>query len=287
MKNPTLSEWMAETTSMLDLKPSSRSSYGSLQRAMVAFWGDRRISELTPLDVQRFASRSGLSASRTRQCVLVLRSSLDQAVRFGVLASNPCDGVKLPRLPRPGGRALSRDEVERLAGEADYYGAPGGDFVRFLAWTGLRWSEAVELRGRDVRGRRIDVTRAAVAVGSGGIVVGTPKSHAARTVVAPSFLRLPEAGPDGLLWSTARGRRLVSQNYRQRIWLPSCRRAGLGGTRVHDLRHSACSLLIQAGVHPRVVQQILGHSDIATTMRVYAHVRDEQLEDAAKALEAL
>jgi integrase len=252
----------------------------------VGHLGDVPISELSPLDVQRFASRSGKSASRTRQAVLILRASLDQAVRFGELASNPCDGVKLPRLPRPGGRALTREEVEAIARAADRFGGHG-DFVRFLAWTGLRWSEAVELRGRDVAGRRIVVTRAAVAVGSGGIVVGTPKSHASRTVVAPSFLRLPDAGPDELLWTTPRGARLVSQNFRQRTWLPALRRTGVEGVRVHDLRHSACSLLIQAGVHPRVVQQILGHSDIATTMRVYATIHDHQLEEAARALEAL
>jgi hypothetical protein len=110
-----LSDWLAETTELLDLKPSSRSSYGSLTRLMVAFWGDPPIRDLTPLDVQRFASRSGKSASRTRQAVHILRASLGEAVRFGELASNPCDGVKLPRLPRPSGRGLTREEVERLA----------------------------------------------------------------------------------------------------------------------------------------------------------------------------
>lgn len=286
MSSKNLSVWLAETTELLDLKPSSRASYGSLQRLLVGFLGDVPISDLTPLDVQRFASRSGKSASRTRQAIHILNGSLSEAVRFGVLSSNPCEGVKLPRLPRPGGRALTREEVERVAQAADRFGGYG-DFVRFLAWTGLRWSEAVELRGRDVHDRRIEVTRAAVAVGSGGIVVGTPKSHQSRTVVAPSFLRLPDVGEDELLWTTPRGARLVSQNFRQRVWLPALRRAGMEGVRVHDLRHSACSLLIEAGVPPRVVQQILGHSDIATTMRVYATVHSHQLDDAAAALERL
>lgn len=285
MSNKNLSVWLAETTELLDLKPSSRASYGSLARFLVSFLGDVPISDLSPLDVQRFASRSGKSASRTRQAVHVLNASLGEAVRFGELPSNPCDGVKLPRLPRPGGRGLTRADVDRLADAADRFGAPGGDFVRFMAWTGLRWSEAVELRGRDVSGRRIEVTRAAVAVGSGGVVVGTPKSHQSRTVVVPSFVRVPDAAPDELLWATARGTRLLSQNYRKRQWMPACRRAGLEGVRIHDLRHTACSLLIEAGVPPRVVQQILGHSDIATTMRVYATVHDHQLEDAAAALE--
>lgn len=285
MSKHRLSEWLAETTGMLDLKPSSRSSYGSLTRLMTAFWDDPWIDELTPLDVQRFASRSGKSASRTRQAVHVLNGSLAEAVRFGELASNPCDGVKLPRLPRPHGRGLTRADVDRLADAADRFGAPGGDFVRFMAWTGLRWSEAVELRGRDVTGRRIEVTRAAVAVGSGGVVVGTPKSHQSRTVVVPSFVRIPDAAPDELLWATSRGTRLLSQNYRKRQWLPACERAGVGAVRIHDLRHTACSLLIEAGVPPRVVQQILGHSDIATTMRVYGTVHSHQLDDAAAALE--
>lgn len=284
MSDKNLSEWLSETTELLDLKPSSRACYGSLHRLLVAHLGDVPIDRISPLDVQRFASRSGKSASRTRQAVHVLNGSLSEAVRFGVLDKNPCEGVRLPRLPRPGGRALTREQVEDLAAAADRFGGYG-DFVRFLAWTGLRWSEAVELRGRDVAGRRVEVTRAAVAVGSGGIVVGTPKSHKSRTVVAPSFLRLPAAGDDELLFATPRGTRILSQNFRQRTWLPALRRVGLEGVRVHDLRHSACSLLIEAGVPPRVVQQILGHSDIATTMRVYATVHDHQLEDAAQALE--
>lgn len=279
-KDPTLVAWLSKTTAMLDLKPSSRSSYGSLLRAMVAFWGDVRISELTPLDVQEFASHGGLSPSRRRQAVMVLNASLRQAVRYKVLDENPCEGVNLPRLPRPGGRALTREQIEALANEC----GPYRDFVRFLAYTGLRWSEAVELRGDDVEGRRIRVSRAAVAVGGGGIQVGTPKSHEARTVFVPEGVAVPERFGGELLWTTTRGKRLVSQNFRQRVWVPACERAGVEGARVHDLRHSACALMIRAGVHPRVVQQVMGHADISTTMRVYSTVYEDQLEGAAEAL---
>jgi site-specific recombinase XerD len=126
-----------------------------------------------------------------------------------------------------------------------------------------------------------------VAVGSGGIQVGTPKGGDGRTVFVPHLVDLPERAGGDLLWTTPRGARLVSQNFRQRVWLGATERAGVPGARVHDLRHSACALMIRAGVHPRVVQQVMGHADISTTMRVYSTVFEDQLEEAARALEAL
>ena len=57
--------------------------------------------------------------------------------------------------------------------------------------------------------------------------------------------------------------------------------------RFHDLRHSAASLLIAQGVLPRVVMEILGHSQIATTMNVYGHALDETMREAADRMDAI
>ena len=62
------------------------------------------------------------------------------------------------------------------------------------------------------------------------------------------------------------------------------RKVGAPDTRLHDLRHAAATLMMEAGVHPSVVSRSLGHASEAFTMAVYGHVRDEMLDQAADAL---
>ncbi len=63
-----------------------------------------------------------------------------------------------------------------------------------------------------------------------------------------------------------------------------CAKAGLRPVRLHDLRHTAASLLLAQGQHPRVVMEVLGHSQISVTMNVYSHVMPSLLHDAADAM---
>jgi integrase len=73
----------------------------------------------------------------------------------------------------------------------------------------------------------------------------------------------------------------------RRHFLPLLKRAGLSRIRFHDLRHTAATLMIQRGVHIRVVADILGHSDPAITMRVYGHVVPAMHQAAVAAMEGL
>ena len=74
-------------------------------------------------------------------------------------------------------------------------------------------------------------------------------------------------------------------NFTRRSWWPLRERAGFGGVRFHDLRHTAASLLLSAGVHPKVVQERLGHSTVALTLDVYSHVLGSLQRDAADMLD--
>ncbi len=62
------------------------------------------------------------------------------------------------------------------------------------------------------------------------------------------------------------------------------KRAELPDIRFHDLRHSAATLLLSLGVHPKVVQEILGHSQISMTMDIYSHVLPSMHQDAMNTL---
>jgi integrase len=164
---------------------------------------------------------------------------------------------------------------------------------------GLRWSDVdldaatVTVRGSmqpDERGRRvIEETKTR----SSRRLVVLPRLAVAallghRTVQARERLR---AGPRwqelGLVFPNAVGRAILPQNLLQRLLYPLLERAGLLRLRSHDLRHSAATLLLARGVHPKVVSELLEHAQIGITLDLYSHVSATMLRHAADAFDEL
>ncbi len=172
---------------------------------------------------------------------------------------------------------LTHAQLRRLADEA----GPWRVLVLLLGYTGLRWGEASALRARDIdlARRRADVSRAFSDVG-GRLVLGTPKSaESRRTVPLPRFLAdelaaaLAGKAPDDLAFTMPGGSPVRLSNWRGTTFRPARARAGLSdGLRVHDLRHTAASLMIQAGYPPKMLQAIMGHASITTTLDLYGHL---------------
>jgi len=232
---------------------------------------------------------SGLSATDIRQTVYVFSAVCQYAIRTGRLLANPVAGVKLPRPRSTRERMfLTHAEVAKLAAEAGRYGV----LVRTLAYTGLRWGEAVALRVRDVdlERRRLDVNRAFADL-AGKLVEGTPKSHQSRSVPIPPSLAeelrpmIEGRGRDELVFTSPRGGPLRLTNFRRSVWHPAVRAAGLDGLTIHGLRHTAASLYISAGTPPKVVQRILGHASITITMDLYGHLYSDEMDTWAQRLD--
>ena len=76
-------------------------------------------------------------------------------------------------------------------------------------------------------------------------------------------------------------------NFTRRSWWPLRELAGLDGLRFHDLRHGAATLLLAAGVHPKVVQERLGHATVAITLDTYSHVVTSLQRDAARKIDEI
>ncbi len=135
----------------------------------------------------------------------------------------------------------------------------------------------------------------------GTIVLGTPKSHQSRTVPVPRFIATELATatsgkhPDELVFTVPNGSIVRQSNWRRAVFLPARSRAGLSDRfRVHDLRHTAASLMIQAGYPPKMLQEILGHASITTTLDLYGHLYPgemdryaDRLDDAAGEVDAV
>jgi integrase len=142
----------------------------------------------------------------------------------------------------------------------------------------------------------IRVTESATDV-NGKLVFGPTKTRQARTVAIPRAVQAelerhletftaPTA--DALVFTSPRGEPIRLQNFRRRTWAPAVQTAELPeGLRIHDMRHTAASVLINAGVPIKSIQEHLGHSSITVTMDRYAHLYPEARQTVAAVLDSL
>ena len=276
------------------LKPSSRRPIEIAWRVHVEpRWGRTAVSAVRHSDVQTWVTE--LASMRGATTVLrafgVLAAILDVAVRDKRLSSNPARGVNLPRKVKRAHTYLTHEQVAALARES----GDKSTLVLVLAYTGLRWGEAVGLRVKDldVARRRINVTVNAVEVGD-QIEVGTPKTHKRRSVPFPAGLTVPLVGlcvgksPDDLLFADRSGGHLrrTRTDQSSRGWFSQAvRHAGVPNLTPHDLRHTAASLAVQAGANVKAVQRMLGHASAAMTLDVYAELFDDDLDAVAERLD--
>lgn len=284
---------LAWLDSRADLKPKTRHQYHSLLRLhILPTWRTVPLAKVTFEGLTQWVARltlSGLGASGVRQSVFVLSAALDHAVRSGRLRSNPARGLGLPRPSRRDYVFLTHRQVLDLAAAA----GPWRLLILVLGYTGLRWGEATALRVCDIDfdRRRIDVRHAFSDVG-GRVVLGTPKSHQSRSVPVPRFIAAELVAATGgkraddLLFTVPGGSVVRLSNWRQAAYPPARNRAGVSARfRIHDLRHTAASLMIQAGYPPKMLQEIMGHASITTTLDLYGHLYPGEMDRYADRLD--
>lgn len=227
----------------------------------------------------------------------LLSAALNTAVRAKHIRANPAAGIRLPRTVKREMRFLSRAEFALLVGEIT---EPWRPMVRFLVTSGARLSEVTALRPADVD-RRSETVRIwqAWKRGPGGYQLGPPKTRkSVRTINIPAAV-LDELDYSGeyLFTNPGRGRRGVGgpvrpPNFRANVWHPAVDRAvdkglALPRPRIHDLRHTCASWLIQRGIPLPVIQQHLGHESIEVTVGVYGHLDRRSAAAAADVMAQL
>ena len=269
--------WLATKT---DLKPSTVDAYRLDCREVLATFGGRLASSPVPSEIRRWVARQRGTSLR-RRSLIALHAAYQIAVSDGLLTSNPCASIPLPKGPTAEPRYLTWSELRALAEAAGVW-AP---LIWLLGTSGLRIGEAAGLQVGDVAGTRLRVKRT-VSYNSGGAHVGQPKSGKGRDVPVPQFVlaQLPTKArrPEDWLFVGVQGRRLNVNNWRRLVFKPAAHAAGLGDLHPHSLRHTAASLAIQAGATVLDVQHMLGHSNAATTLNVYSHIWDEHLDQVAE-----
>jgi integrase len=217
---------------------------------------------------------------------------LDHAVVKKYLRTNPLKDALGKRnkkhLPTPGieiaTNFLSLGELLTLAKECGYY----RDVVLVLGLCGLRWGELVGLKAKDLDLQKGTLTiRGALVEVDGRLSESTTKANRWRIVRLPEILRescgewIKGKNENDPLFHTETGNFIRNTNFTRRVFLPAIERAGVKKIRIHDLRHTAASIAISAKATPNMVKELLGHADVQLTMRVYAHVFEEDRETVA------
>lgn len=303
-------DWLANKEQLL--KPSSFAPLRIAWRVYVApRWATTPIGAILPSAVEKWVRELGQgvattsrireaangqqrSASVVLRAVGVLAGILDVAVRDGRIPANSARGLSnLPRYSwKPRRRYLSNEQVFRLA-----LAAPDEvkqALILTLAYTGIRWGEAVALTVDDVDSvrRRLNISRTATEV-EGAIHVGSPKSWQARSVPYPEFLvprlaALAKAGQgEALLFPSPTGGFLPrpdTASRRPSWWNKALREAQLDHLTPHALKHTAASLAVSAGANVKALQRMLGHKSAAMTLDTYADLFEDDLNAVAERL---
>jgi integrase len=302
-----LAVWLV--TARPTVRPATWRRYEQYARLHAGpFLGERPVAAVTALDLQRlYAERiaAGCAPTSVRHLHRFLHLVLDAAVAWGLRTDNPADRARPPRVPRHEIRPLSADEARRLL--AGCTGHRIEALIVLAVTTGMRQGELLALRWADVdlAAGRLAVRGSLHRGAGGGWTVDEPKTtRSRRPVVLPpvavAALQRHRARQEeerrtagrrwsdhGFVFTNRLGRPLSSQNMVQRDFHPLLARLGLPRIRFHDLRHTAATLLLQQGVHPKVVSEMLGHADVGITLDLYAHVTPAMHEAAARGLEDL
>lgn len=283
------------------VREGTHQEYSStLRRNVRPVLGAKRLGSLKPVDIQGLYTqmqKRGLKDS-VRYTHTVLKDALRQAVKWQMLGQNPADFVDLPKPSRPKVQALTQEEAARFleAAKATRWSC----FFALLLSTGLRPSEALGLYWSD-----LDLAKGTLTVRrglrrlKGKWVLEEPKTPSARrTLPLPLSLvgllseHLSSQQAQGfngpLMFTSPKGEPKHEDGIVKDYFKPLLKKAALPSTvRLYDLRHTHATLLLLAGVHPKVVAERLGHASIKITLDTYSHVLPNMQQAASEKLEAL
>lgn len=289
-----------------NVRPATHDRYRRIvERQIVPALGMIQLGKLTSTHVQDFYAErlaSGLSPTTVALYHGVLRRALNDAVKRQEALRNVCDSVTAPRPNSPEMTTWTATDVRA------FLQASAGDSLaalwRLALMTGMRRGELLALRWQDVN---LDTgmlsVRRTISRGKTGIIFGEPKTARGKRrieldagcVEALKLHRKQQVqtrlaiGPaweeTDLVFERGNGE-VLHPNVLLKRFEALRIDAGVPRIRFHDLRHTAATLMLENGAHPKIVQERLGHSDISMTLNRYSHVMPGMQRDVADRLAA-
>ncbi|MBV9688646.1 MAG: site-specific integrase [Ktedonobacteraceae bacterium] len=303
-----LSAWLESIA--YNKRPRTYERYEQIVRLhIVPLLGGIHLQKLTVQHVEAFYGeklQQGLSPTTVNTIHNVLHLALETAIDWELVTRNVCDRVSPPARAEVEFIPLSLEQIHQLirAARGSY---PLETLITLALTTGMRRGELLGLKWRDVdiQEKRLQIRRTMGrlprkfrAEGQRALAESVPKSKAGKrgVILVPLAVEALEkqrvyqqqrkkaAGEtwrdNDLVFSTSLGTPCNSDRYVTVPFKHLLQQAGLPNIRFHDLRHSAATLLLSLGIHPKIVQEILGHSNINITLTVYSHVLPTMQKDA-------
>lgn len=277
------------------VKPTTYSSIVfAVEKSLRPAFGKTAVQDVTPLAVRKWYSdlqnrKSRITGGKLSQTTTaMLKSRLSSIFNFAVrlygLPSNPCTNAVAEK------RNEKKREMKFLTVQeyAKFCACEQNELMKVafdtLFWTGMREGELLALAPEDVSDGKISITKTYIKL-NGEEIIGVPKTGSSvRVVSIPHFLQ-EELAP---LIATMSGGRLfegTSASMLRNHCKRNCVKAGVPIIRVHDLRHSHASMLIDQGVQPLLIAERLGHENVTVTLRVYSHLYKAKRDDLCSILE--
>ena len=307
-----LNTWL-ENTQKHSVRPRTYERYEEIVRLhIVPELGRYYVQKLTVQHVEVFYTKmidKGYKAVTVASFHNVLHKALDAAVKRNLVTKNVCDFADPPHGEEYEIQPLNLEQIQKLLAAAR--GLPVEALLKLALATGMRRGEIMGLKWQDINFETgaLQVRRIMSRVPSklkteekkGYVEANTKTKKSRRSILIVPFaltaleqhrkhqaVAREKAGPlwkeNDLVFCTSIGTRLNPDRDIRLPFKSILREAGLPDIRFHDLRHSAATLLLALGVHPKIVQEILGHSNIAMTMNVYSHVLPTMQQDAMSRL---
>lgn len=284
------------------VKLSTYNHYKILLRLyIVPGLGYIKLQSLTPQQVQTFYSKKlneGLSPKSINNIHGLLHRALSNAVKWNIVPRNVCDAVTPPRLRRKEKTVLTPEQARTLLQTIKNHRMEA--LLTLALVTGMRCGELLGLRWQDINltNCSLQVKRTVSYVKGHGRIESEPKTEKSRRqIMLPLFVvetlirhkalqdeqrgKTEKWAEKDLVFTNAEGNYIGVTTIRE-AFNRVLKEAGLPHIRFHDLRHSAATILLSRGTHPKVVQEILGHSQISMTLDVYSHVLPSMQEDVTK-----
>jgi len=289
---PTVTEWLHNhINNLTGVQPATLARYRTyVTRDIDPVFGSIPVSAVTETTIAQWIKQLDGSGKTIANKHGFLSGALNAAVRAGVIASNPCQGRPLPHTRveetvflTPAEFRLLRDHIRRDRWK---------NLATWLVTTGMRFSEATALMAADIDAdaKTCRINKAWKYSGDYRPQIGPPKTRKSnRTISLPATaLEVVDLTAPGFLFTNGAGNPVRAQEFFNAGWKPGRQRAMAAGLtkspRVHDLRHTCASWMIQAGVPLPVIQQHLGHESIQTTIGIYGHLDQRSAQAAADAI---
>ena len=287
-----LQKWMDEYM-LFSIREQTWKSYESVIRLhILPNLGNRKVASLTTSVVQKFYNKllsEGKSGSLVRDAHLILHQAMDVAVKENLVAKNPTNGTKIPKVQYKPKNILNETQLEMFM-EAIKKDALWYDFFYTEITTGLRRGELCGLKWCDFNETtgQLNVVRTVTTRKGGGLKTGETKTQkGTRTIyLPPSTVKLlserrNKVSSEWLFPNLYDNSKPINPSTAYLKLKSILKNAGLPSIRFHDLRHTFATHALSSGVDARTLSGILGHTNASFTLDTYTHVTNDMQMNAS------